>query len=710
MEKKLIIVESPAKSKTISKLLQGTYEVLATYGHIMEIKQDIKAIDVDNNFAITEKVIRGKADRVKQIIKAAKQSTTVYLAMDGDREGEGIASHVYNFLSTLPNKHIRRIKFYEITKSALEQALANPTALDEGLVDAYNARRTLDFLIGFHVSPILWARIASGLSAGRVQSPSLSIICDRQREIESFKPKTYWQPTIDSTIGKLELKTADGVKITEHGIDTPKQAEQIKKCLEEKCSVMKVVDISSIKKSFTPPLPYRTAKLQRDAYNNHQFSLKRTMDIAQTLYESSLITYMRTDSTSLSLDALSSIDNYLTKHYAPEYKFSAKKLTAKHKKILHAQEAHEAIRPVDVDLTPEKVKDKLAPEAFRLYDMIWRCTVASQMSKAQSEILSVTLVSEDEATTMRASVTKQLFDGWKALYPSSSHEKEASPLNQLKVNSKVKITKVDLLEKMTQPPKPLSQSTLLKRLEILGIGRPSTFASIIDTLQKRHYVDSAKSSLTVSDIGKKVNECLHQYFQKYVDYDFTAQVEAGLDQIAVRKTQKLEFLQAFWQELKATLKLATPGCPQCNTGKLIPKGRYVGCSNYPDCRYLKSTATNQVSEKQQLDRNCPSCNTPLFQVTLQNGQSFVGCGSFPKCKYIEPHYVKLTCSKCDNPIQERYSVAKRSKLYACSAYPTCRNIYAVQTVACPSCSHPQSLKAAESEFLCLGCEKRFRQE
>lgn len=706
MEKKLIIVESPAKCKTISKLMQGAYEVLATYGHIVEIKQDVKAIDVENDFAISEKVMGSKADKVKRIIAAAKQASTVYLAMDGDREGEGIASHVSKFLAPLHSTKVYRIKFYEITKSALEQALAHPGDIDEGLVDAYNARRTLDFLIGFHVSPILWTRIAGGLSAGRVQSPSLSIICDRQREIDTFQSKKYWHPQLDSTIGSLELKTVAGRKITEHSIDTPQKAQQVRDSLAAQGSVMRVVDLSHIKKSFAPPLPYRTAKLQRDAYNAHHFSLKRTMDIAQTLYESSFITYIRTDATSLSLEALAKVDTYLTKHYAPEYKLSAKKLRPSHKKILHAQEAHEAIRPVDVSVTPEQVKGQLTPEAWKLYDMIWRCTVASQMSKSQSKTLSVTLASPDGTTTMRTAVTTLLFDGWKVLYPSTS-DAEAFPLSQLKVDSVVHLTRVELAEKATQPPKMLSPSTLLKRLESLGIGRPSTFASIVETLQKRHYVDSTKNSLRVSDLGKKVNSCLQQYFQKYVDYDFTAQIEAGLDQIALKKVPKLAFLRDFWQELQATLKRAAPPCPQCHTGVLVPKGRYAGCSQYPTCRYLKKTSPKQVAEKQQVGRNCPKCSSPLVQVTLQSGHTFIGCDSFPACKYIEAHYVQLACGTCGQPVQERYSLAKNSKFYSCSAYPQCRTIYAIQKATCPTCGHPHALKASTSEFFCLGCEKRF---
>lgn len=330
------------------------------------------------------------------------------------------------------------------------------------------------------------------------------------------------------------------------------------------------------------------------------------------------------------------------------------------------------------------------------------------MSKSQCETLSIKLASEDGMTTMKTSMTKQTFAGWKILYPSTNDE-IIYPLNNLRIHDKITVNKFKLEEKVTQPPGRLSQSTLLKRLEELGIGRPSTYANIIDTLYKRQYVESDTHSLIVSDIGKKVNAFLHQHFQIYIDYDFTAKIEAGLDKIAINKQNKLEFLHTFWNQLKSTIELAIPKCPTCGTGNLIPKMgfKYLGCSNYPTCRYIKNLKINQITDKEKLDRNCASCSSQLVKITLGNGLSFVGCSNFPKCKYIEPKYINLDCSECGKPVQERYNSTKNSKFYSCSDYPKCLKLYPLHKSTCPICSSIEAIKTSEDTFLCLSCESVY---
>lgn len=711
--KDLIIVESPAKTRTINKLLKNRYYVLSTGGHVMDIVPKRSSINVDT-FQVNTFVSPSAKKRIKLILEKAKAASNIYLAMDGDREGEGIASHIYSFIKDFKGKNIHRIKFYEITEKAICKALQSTESLDQNLVDAFEVRRIIDFLIGFNISPVIWRSLGDNkLSAGRVQSPSLSIVKDRQKEIEAFKPSDYWTFNIESEIGGLSLKKLQGFKIGKGGILTDQKKAESALLEIKSIKLLKVTKVEEKDRRILPPLPYRTSTLQRDAYSKLGFSLKRTMDIAQKLYDGSaskvaLITYMRTDSTDLSQDNVLQVRDYIEENYQKEFLGTCRKKPAKQ---LYAQEAHEAIRPVDVNVNPNSLKDSLDKDSLNLYTMIWKNNVASQMKAMIRSTLTVEM--QDNKAVMTSSFSRIKFAGWGIIYEKDKQEEDSIP--HVKLSSEVVVKSVALEKKTTVPPRRLTQSSLLKQLETLGIGRPSTYANILETLHKRGYVTTESKSLVVSEVGLKVNDFLHRNFPDYMNYSFTAHVEAQLDAIANARQDKLAFLKDFWSKLDAAVKSTVETCPKCKIGHLVMRKKgMIGCSDYfkTKCDYIRFPDQKNTGalEVEKLDADCPKCNSYLVRRKGRDGSSFVGCSAYPKCKYMEVKYLSVPCNKCGAKLRESYSKAKASKFYACSAYPKCMNTYSIRkNVTCTHCGSALSIKLNISgpEHFCLSCQKPF---
>ena len=712
-KKDLIIVESPAKTRTINKLLNNRYYVLSTGGHVMDIVPKRSSINVET-FHVNTFVSASAKKRIELIIDRAKVASNIYLAMDGDREGEGIASHIYSFIKDLKGKNVRRIKFYEITQNAIFKALQSTESLDQNLVDAFEVRRIIDFLIGFNVSPVIWKSLGDNkLSAGRVQSPSLSIVKDRQDEIEAFKPSDYWTFNIESEVGSLSLKKLHGFKMGKGGIFTDRKESESALLEIQSIKSLKVTKVEETDRKILQPLPYRTSTLQRDAYSKLGFSLKRTMDIAQKLYDGSaykvaLITYMRTDSTHLSHDNVLQVRDYIEANYQKDFLGTYRK---KHVQQLHSQEAHEAIRPVNVNVNPDSLKDSLDRDSFNLYAMIWKNNVASQMKYMTRSTLTVEM--QDNKAVMIASYSRIKFAGWGIIYEKNEQEEDSLP--HVKLSSEVVIKSVALEKKTTVPPRRLNQSSLLKQLETLGIGRPSTYANILETLHKRGYVTTENKSLVVSEVGLKVNDFLHRNFPDYMNYSFTAHVEAQLDAIANAKQDKLTFLKDFWSKLDAAVKSAHEICPKCKIGHLVMRKKgMIGCSDYfkTKCDYTRFPDKKRAGnlEVEKLDTACPKCNSYLVRRKGIDGSSFTGCSAYPKCKYMEVKYLSVPCYKCGAKLRESYSKAKDSKFYACSAYPKCKNTYSIRrNVTCTHCGSALSIKLNINgpEHFCLTCQKPF---
>ncbi len=625
---KLVIVESPAKAKTINKYLGKDYQVLASFGHIRDLPSKDGSVDPDNDFAMTWELSSGGKKRLADIVKAVKGCDTIVLASDPDREGEAIAWHILEELKAkklLKDKKIERVVFHEITKNAVSEAIKNPRTIDDNLVSAYMARRALDYLVGFTLSPVLWRKLPGSKSAGRVQSVALRLVCEREAEIEKFKAEEYW--TIDAELFsqnkaliKSHLVQLDGKKLEKFDLNSEEKALEAKAKIEAQDFV--ISNVERKKTNRYPAPPFTTSTLQQEAARKLRFSAKKTMQIAQKLYEDGFITYMRTDAVNLSQEAISACRDAILKYFGEAY---LPKVAKEYKtKSKNAQEAHEAIRPSDVMNTPKKMEAKLDADAHKLYELIWKRTVACQMNPAIMDRVVVDALSADKQILLRANGQVIDFDGFLKLYQESKDDSDDDDENRILPNVEVgeSVTKGDIIpeQHFTTPPPRFTEASLVKKLEELGIGRPSTYATIIAVLQERKYVRVEKLRFIPEDRGRIVTAFLENFFKKYVEYDFTAQLEEFLDDVSAGEMEWKKLLSGFWIKFIKNVETVKPlqvseviekidevlayhlfplredgtdprVCPDCGNGKLSVKlgrfGAFIGCSNYPECKYTK---------------------------------------------------------------------------------------------------------------------------
>lgn len=619
---KLLIVESPSKAKTLKKYLGSDFEVLASYGHVRDLIPKNGAVDTEHDYAMKYDIIERNSKHVDAIAKAVKSADSIYLATDPDREGEAISWHIAEILKSknlLKNKLMKRVVFHEITKTAVEHAIAEPRDISMPMVNAQQARRALDYLVGFNLSPLLWKKIRRGLSAGRVQSPALRLIVERELEIEAFKSQEYWSIHLDA----LKLSHSFSAKLIQLNhekieqfsvINHDQQNDIVGKLLLASAGKTTVSRVEKKQRSRSPAAPFTTSTLQQEAVRKLGFTTSRAMRIAQQLYEGmdvgngtvGLITYMRTDSFSIATEAIAQIRDYVKKNFEAEY-LPKTAITYK-TKSKSAQEAHEAIRPTDINRTPASVRQYLTDEQFKLYEMIWKRALACQMSPAKFDAVSVDLSVGSDANLFRATGQTLVFPGFIAVYMEGTDDEEEeseAKLPHLETGEVLTVEKIYGEQHFTEPPPRYGEASLVKILEEYGIGRPSTYASIISTLQDREYVILDKKRFKPTDVGRVVNKFLTEHFTKYVDYDFTANLENELDEIAEGDREWIPVMDEFWhgfnQQLLSKADVDRPGnelideaCPKC--GKPLQKqlsryGSFIGCTGYndtPKCDYKRS--------------------------------------------------------------------------------------------------------------------------
>ncbi|MBU3736087.1 MAG: type I DNA topoisomerase, partial [Methylobacterium sp.] len=617
---KLLIVESPSKAKTLKKYLGKDFEVLASYGHVRDLVPKTGAVDPEHDFAMKYEVIDRNARHVDAIAKAVKASDAVYLATDPDREGEAISWHIAEILKSkklLKDKLLKRVEFHEITKGAVEQAIASPRDISMPLVNAQQARRALDYLVGFNLSPLLWKKIRRGLSAGRVQSPALRLIVERELEIEAFQAREYWTVHLQSQkkqqTFEARLIQLNGEKIEQFSVTSQdQQAAIVGKLLAASAGKTTVSRVEKKQKNRSPAAPFTTSTLQQESVRKLGFTTSRAMRIAQQLYEGidigggavGLITYMRTDSFSLAAEAVMQIRYYIKGNFDASY--LPKSPVMYKTKAKNAQEAHEAIRPTDIRRTPDSLRQYLTPEQFRLYDMIWKRALACQMAPARFDAVSVDLAVGGEANLFRATGQTMIFPGFIAVYMESvddAEEEGESKLPALEVGEILDVLKIWGDQHFTEPPPRYSEASLVKALEEYGIGRPSTYASIISTLQDRDYVLLDNKRFKPTDVGRIVNKFLTEHFTKYVDYDFTANLENELDDIADGARDWIPVLDEFWQGFNRQIH---------------------------DKSAVERPGTEVLAE------TCPKCGKPLLKILNKFNRTFIGCSGYkdkPKCDY-----------------------------------------------------------------------------
>ena len=639
MAKILVIVESPAKAKTIEKFLgKSHYTVKASVGHVRDLPKSKLGIDIENNFEPGYINIRGKGDLIKDLKKSAKKASKVYLATDPDREGEAISWHLEHILG-IENDEPCRIEFNEITKDAIRKAIKNPRKINLDLVDAQQARRVIDRLLGYQISPVLWQKLRKGLSAGRVQSVTTKLICDREKEINAFEPVEYW--TIDA---KSESKTGEDIDFKLSAIDGKKaeihNEEEVNKILEIiENKDLHVVKIESKKRKKSAPKPFTTSVLQQEGVNRLGFSTKKTMMIAQELYEGidvkgegtvGLISYIRTDSNRISEEAKGKAEVFIKETLGNEY-YKEEKKSSEKKSSKKVQDAHEAIRPTSVDRTPDSIKDSLSKDQYKLYNLIWRRFVASQMSDSEFELMNVEC--QIENYTFKATGSKMIFDGYTKVY--NFYDREDRILPEISEGDDLKVHGIFPEQHFTQPPARYTEASLVKTLEELGIGRPSTYAPTIATILNREYVEKSGSSLQPTELGILVTEILEANFAKLMDVDFTAKLENELDTIEEGEANWKEVVKESYEPFEEAIKEALENiekvnmdvetdeiCELCGSNMVIKYGRFgkfMACKNYPECKNTKPIV-NKIGVK------CPKCGEGEIIVRkTKKGRAFYGC-------------------------------------------------------------------------------------
>jgi DNA topoisomerase-1 len=668
----LVIVESPTKARTISKFLGKEYKIVASFGHVRDLPEHKFGVDIKNDFRPTYVVIPRAKERIKEIEKETKKAKLVILSTDPDREGEAIAYHLAYLLKLGRKRPYWRIVFHEITEKAIKEALKNPRKIDMNLVNAQQARRILDRIVGYKLSPLLWRKVAKGLSAGRVQSVALRLIVEREREIQNFKPREYW--TIEAILKKSQapnsksqkefrtvLVKKDGKKLDQFAIKNEKEAKRIVEELKD--AKFEVLKVEKKEAKRNPPEPFTTSTMQQVSWQKFSWPAEKTMEIAQQLYEMGYITYMRTDSLNLSELALKMAENFILKNFGKDY--YQKRIYKTKSKV--AQEAHEAIRPTDVEKTPEILAQKLNEQQLKLYDLIWRRFLACQMAHAIFDRTEVEISAKDYGFLAKGQILK--FDGFLKVYPMKFEEEELPELERGEI---LEVLKISPLQHFTQPPPRYTEATLIKELEKHGIGRPSTYAPILATIQERNYVKKdEKKRFYPTAVGILVNDLLIKHFPEIVDINFTAKMEDDLDKIANGEKDWVETLREFYEPFNENLnkkykeirgagilEKTEKKCPKCGAQLLIrvsKYGRFLACSNYPKCKYT-------FDLENSTGILCPKCKKgEIIKRKSKKGKIFWGCSNFPKCDFAlwsEPTGEK--CPKCGSLL------VKENKKIKCS--------------------------------------------
>ncbi len=727
--KHLIIVESPAKAKTIKNFLDKSYEVIASKGHVRDLSKFALGIKIDETGFIPNYVVdKDHKELVKQIIELSKKASTTYIATDEDREGEAIGYHVACLIGGKLESY-PRIVFHEITQNAILNALKTPRQIDMSKVNAQQARRFLDRIVGFKLSSLISSKITKGLSAGRVQSAALKLVIDREREIKAFKPLTYF--TLDAYFEphlEAQLISYKGNKLKAQELIDKKEAQEIKNELEKESYTISSI-IKKSKKSPTPP-PFMTSTLQQSASSLLGFSPTKTMSIAQKLYEGvatpqgvmGVITYMRTDSLNIAKEALEEARNKILKDYGKDYlPPKAKVYSSKNK---NAQEAHEAIRPTSIVLEPNALKDYLKPEELKLYTLIYKRFLASQMQDALFESQSVVVACEKGE--FKASGRKLLFDGY---YKILGNDDKDKLLPNLKENDPIKLEKLESNAHVTEPPARYSEASLIKVLESLGIGRPSTYAPTISLLQNRDYIKVEKKQISALESAFKVMEILEKHFEEIVDSKFSASLEEELDNIAQNKADYQQVLKDFYYPFMDKIEAGKKNiisqkvhektgqsCPKCG-GELVKKnsryGEFIACNNYPKCKYVKQTENANDGAKQEL---CEKCGGEMVQKFSRNG-AFLACNNYPECKNTKslkntPNANEIIegvkCPECGGDIALKKS--KKGSFYGCNNYPKCRFLSNHKPINkhCEKCHYLMSerIYRKKKAHECIQCKER----
>lgn len=723
MADNLVIVESPAKAKTISQYLGKKYEVAASMGHVRDLPKSKMGIDTEKDFSPSYTVPAGKKKVISNLKKKIKSGTAVWIATDEDREGEAIGWHLLKALKVDPDKReIKRIVFHEITKSAILNSIKSPREINKDLVDAQQARRVLDRLVGYELSPLLWKKIRYGLSAGRVQSVAVRLIVEREREIRAFKPEEYWK--ITGTFSGSANKKFEALLFKINGkkaaIGNKKESDTVLTALKGATYRVSEVKEKQIKRNPAPP--FITSTLQQEAARKLGFSVKKTMVIAQQLYEgvktdkghSGLITYMRTDSFNISSQALKQAQDVIDKHFGKEYRAEKPRV---YKKRKGAQEAHEAIRPTNLARTPDKVKTFLSRDQFRLYDLIWKRMIACQMATAKLKALEVYIEANKGGKRLpyqfKATGQTVVFPGFMKVYieddddnpntQKSKNGKGEKLLPPLQESEDLACKKIDPTQHFTQPPHRYTEASLVKTLEAEGIGRPSTYAPTITTIQARGYIEKEGKALKPTDTGEVVTDFLIEHFPDIIDYKFTAEMEEDLDMIANGKKEWTPLIKSFYkpfhdnvQNKEKSIKRSDVVneesdeiCDKCGSKMVIKLGRYgkfLSCSNYPECKNAKplpgkkgknekdKPEIDEELKKKLKDKKCDKCGAPM---EVKNGRygNFLGCSNYPECKNIQPiiKFTGVKCPKCkDGQLIERRARKSGKVFYGCNKFPKCK--------------------------------------
>lgn len=759
MSKHLVIVESPAKAKTIQKYLGNDYEVLASYGHVRDLPARKGSVNPENHFHMTYSPLEKNARHIESIAKALKKSDSLLLATDPDREGEAISWHLAELMKEkklLKDKEVHRIFFNEITKSAIQEAISHPRTISMDLVNAQQARRALDYLVGFNLSPLLWKKVRRGLSAGRVQSPALRLIVEREEDIEKFISQEYWKIIAQcehaNSSFEARLTQYQHEKLQQFTINQKDQAQLVKdNLLKIANGQLSVVDIEKKQRKRKPAPPFITSSLQQEAARKLGFTARKTMMVAQQLYEGidigtgtvGLISYMRTDSVNLAAESVEEIRQYITERYGkdncPEtprvYKTKSK----------NAQEAHEAIRTTSIKRNPEMLQSALTADQYKLYSLIWKRTLACQMADALMDTVAVDF-SCGEGNLFRANGSTITFPGFLAVYEegrddSKSEDGEEGVLPAFALGDKITLQTILANQHFTEPPPRYSEATLVKALEEYDIGRPSTYASIIHTLQLREYVLVDKKRFFPTDVGRIVNRFLTQYFTRYVDYKFTAELEDTLDAVARGEKEWIPVLEEFWkpfvqqiqetdeqvQRKDVTTEVLEEACPKCGKPlsiRLGKRGRFIGCTGYPDCDYTQDLGGQDFDKAEPevvQDRTCPLCANPLHIKKGKYGR-FIGCSNYPQCKHMEPLEkpadTGVLCPKCNQAKILQRKSRKGKIFYSCGDYPKCDYALWNEPIdkACPQCAWPvltiKESKRSGRQILCPkeGCGYSEKEE
>lgn len=675
MARYLVIVESPAKVKTIKKFLGSNYVVTASNGHVRDMPKSQMGIDIENDYEPKYITIRGKGEILAKLRKEVKKADKIYLATDPDREGEAISWHLSKALK-LEDKKVYRISFNEITKNAVKASLKNPREIDMDLVNAQQARRVLDRIVGYKISPLLWAKVKRGLSAGRVQSVALRIIADREEEINAFIPEEYWTLDADLKVkGERKLLTAKfyGTEKSKMTISSKEELDEIMKEVEN--AEYSVADIKKGERTKKAPVPFTTSTLQQEASKALNFATAKTMRIAQQLYEGvdikgsgtvGLITYLRTDSTRISEEADATVREYIREGFGEEYVSDGDVKKSSDKKII--QDAHEAIRPTDVTRTPAAVKEFLSRDQFRLYQLVWKRFIASRMQPARYETTSVKIAAGQYRFTVAAS--KIVFEGFRSVYTEAGETKEENNVLLKGLDMDSVLTKESLNSKQhfTQPPAHYTEATLVKTLEELGIGRPSTYAPTISTIIARRYVAKENKNLYLTEIGEVVNNIMKQSFPSIVDVNFTANMESLLDGVAEGKVRWKTIIENFYPDLEAAVEKAETEleqvkiedevtdviCEECGRNMVVkygPHGKFLACPGFPDCRNTKPYL-------EKIGVPCPVCGKDVVIRKTKKGRRYYGCEDNPECEFMS--WQKPSTKKC--PRCGKYMLEKGNKL------------------------------------------------